>query len=408
MFESMETAPPDPILGLSEAFRNDPNPNKIDLSVGVYQDKSGHTPILASVKAAEARILKAESSKGYQPISGKAEYGAAVQALMLGEDHPIVCAGRAATAQTPGGTGALRVAADYLARKHEGTSVWLSEPTWANHPQIFAAASVPTRTYPYFEKSTNSLAFGRMIQTLQHVPAGDVVLLHGSCHNPTGVDPTPQQWEQVGDLLASRGIVPLVDFAYQGFAAGLEQDAAGLRGLGRKLSEMIICSSFSKNFGLYAERVGAVTVVGAEQAAAGAVFSHVKQCIRANYSNPPLHGAMIVLTVLNDPALRHQWEGELAAMRDRIHTMRRLFAKTLDEMGVKLSPDGGNRYLTEQNGMFSFSGLSKQHVDRLRHEHSVYIVGSGRINVAGMTTSNMGRLCEAIAGVVSASVQAAS
>ncbi|MEE9211858.1 MAG: amino acid aminotransferase [Phycisphaeraceae bacterium] len=396
MFESIDMAPPDAILGLTEAFCNDLNPDKINLSVGVYQDAHGRTPILACVKEAEKRILHQEQTKAYKPIQGSADYAVVVQALLLGPDHEIIANRRAVTAHTPGGTGALRVAADYLKKMHSKVTVWLSEPTWPNHPGIFQATGLPIKTYPYFDGATNGLAFDAMLAALRRVRAGDVVVLHGGCHNPTGIDPSPDQWERIAEVLAERKAVPLVDFAYQGFATGFRDDAAGLLRLCRPGCELFVCSSFSKNFGLYNERVGALTVIAGSTESAQKVLSQVKACIRANYSNPPAHGAAIVTTVLNDPGLRRQWEDEVKQMRDRINRMRKLFVETLTRKGVKADMS----FITRQHGMFSFSGLTQSQVQTLRDEHSIYIVGTGRINVAGMTEANMDRLCQAIAAVV--------
>ena len=401
IFESVEMAEPDAILGLTEAFRDDPNPRKINLGVGVYKDEHGKTPVLASVRAAEQRILEREQTKSYvSPLSGTAEYVAAVQQLLFGPDHDIITARRAMTAHTPGGTGALRLAGEYLRTTHPGTTVWLSDPTWANHMGIFDAAAVTTKRYPYFEPATNGLAFDAMMDGLDQVAAGDVVLLHGCCHNPTGVDPSVEQWGRIAELLKRRGIVPLVDFAYQGFAAGIEEDAAGLRTLCQSVPELLICSSFSKNFGLYCERVGALTIVADGPLTAQKVLSRVKICIRRSYSNPPAHGAQIVTTVLGDSRQLAHWQGEVQQMRDRINGTRKLFSESLDARGVRLSAEG-NEFIIRQKGMFSFTGLSRQQVETLRHDHSIYIVVSGgRINVAAMTESNMGCLCDAIAKVV--------
>lgn len=393
MFENVEVAPADPILGLTEAFNKDPNPQKINLGVGIYKDAQGKTPVLASVKEAERRLLEQENTKNYLPIEGDAAYASAVQTLLFGGG---LGHGAAATAQCPGGTGALRVVADYLKANHPGARVWLSDPTWPNHPSIFQAAGVATSVYPYFDPKTNGLAFDRMVDTLKGAAAGDVVLLHGCCHNPTGVDPTPEQWQVLARLLAERKLLPLVDFAYQGFAEGLDEDAAGLRKLVQQTGELLVCSSFSKNFGLYNERVGALTVLARSADAAAAVLSQIKVCIRRAYSNPPAHGGKIVATVLGDPALRKQWEGEVVEMRDRINRMRRLFVDTLEAKGAQRDFS----FIAAQKGMFSFSGLTKEQVERLRREHGVYIVGSGRISVAGMTEENMPRLCEAIVKVL--------
>jgi aspartate/tyrosine/aromatic aminotransferase len=396
MFQTMEMAPPDAILGLTEAFKKDTNPNKINLSVGVYQDSSGKTPILDVVKQAEIRLLDEEANKSYLGIDGLPAYGAQVQAMLFGEGHPLVTAHRAVTAQTPGGTGALRVAADFLQQKVGVGRIWCSKPTWANHPSVFKAAGLEVDTYPYLDQAGTGLDFDAMMSGIQRIPAGDAICLHACCHNPTGVDPTQNQWREIGQLLTRQGILPLVDFAYQGFGDGLEEDASGLRMLAELCPEMLICSSFSKNFGLYGERVGAMTAVADSAEAAQVVLSHVKICIRTNYSNPPKHGGAIVSTVLNDDQLRAKWGVELGEMRQRIRHMRQLFVDTLQEKGVERDFS----FIPQQRGMFSFSGLTPVHVDALRHQYSIYIVGSGRINVAGMTESNMDTLCEAIKAVL--------
>lgn len=389
-------APPDAILGLTEAFNNDSNPEKINLTVGVYKDAEGKTPILAAVKKAEERLLASESTKSYLPIDGSAEYGAAVQALLFGEGHEIIAGKRAVTAHTPGGTGALRVAADFAHEVNPKANIWLSEPTWPNHPGVFKAAGITVKTYPYYDSNDKCIAFDRMCESLNQASEGDIVLFHGCCHNPSGMDPSPEQWKALADLTAERKLVPFLDFAYQGFGSGIEEDAAGLRQFCGKGRELIIASSFSKNFGLYRERVGALTVVAGTQSAAAAVRSNLKKTIRVNYSNPPAHGGGIVTTVLNDPALRAEWEEEVQTMRSRINTMRKLFVETLKKNGVQQDFS----FLTRQRGMFSFSGLTKDQVLQLRSECAIYIVDSGRINVAGLTEANMPALCKAVAGVL--------
>jgi aspartate/tyrosine/aromatic aminotransferase len=398
MFERIEPAPADPILGLSEAFRTDSNPKKINLSVGVYQDATGKTPVLDSVRQAGKLVLERQKTMSYLPIPGSPAYAAAVQRLMFGEGHEVESSGRAATSHTPGGTGALRVAADLIHQQMPKATVWLTQPTWPNHPQIFAAAGVPTKSFPYFDAKTNGLAFEEAFAAIKKMPAGDIVLLHGCCHNPTGIDPTPEQWTKLADSIYAGGLLPLLDFAYQGFADGIAEDAVGLKAFARPGAELIVCSSFSKNFGLYCERVGALTVVAADKKGADTVQSQVKACIRANYSNPPAHGAELVTTVLGEPTLRKQWEREVAQMRDRINGMRQLLVKTLKAKGVP----GDYSFITRQRGMFSFSGLTPEHVKALKEKYAIYIVGSGRINVAGITTENVGPLCEAIAEVVKA------
>jgi len=396
MFENVQIAPPDPILGLTETFKADTNPEKINLSVGVYQDSTGKTPVLETVKEAEGRILEQENSKGYLAMTGEPIYCAQVQELLFGQGHEIIESKRAATAQCPGGTGALRVAGDYLNFVHPNAKIWLSNPTWANHNTIFAAAGVECEKYAYRDPETNGLDFDAMYESIKKIPKGDVILLHGCCHNPTGIDPTPEQWSKIGDLLAELGVLPLVDFAYQGLANGIEDDRTGLLELVKKVKQMFVCSSFSKNFGLYRERTGALTVVADDVKQASTVMSQVKLRIRYNYSNPPSHGGQIVATVLSDKDLKAKWFVEVADIRGRINEMRHLFVKTLKEKGV--TQDFSS--IIEQRGMFSFSGLTKEQVDRLREEYSIYIVGSGRINVAGMTPSNMDRLCEAIKSVL--------
>ncbi|HEY3394272.1 MAG TPA: amino acid aminotransferase [Lacipirellulaceae bacterium] len=398
MFEKIEPAPSDPILGLTEAFRTDPNPNKINLSVGVYQDASGRTPILESVRQAGRIVLERQKSMSYLPIPGSPAYAAAVQRLMFGDRHDAQTSGRAATSHTPGGTGALRVAADLIHQQLPKATVWLTQPTWPNHPQIFAAAGVPTKTFPYFDAKRNALAFEEALAAIEKMPAGDVVLLHGCCHNPTGIDPTPEQWQKLADAIYGRGLLPLLDFAYQGFADGIKEDAAGLHTFTRPGAELIVCSSFSKNFGLYCERVGALTVIAQDRQSADRVQSQVKAVIRANYSNPPAHGAELVTTVLGDAELRKIWEREVGEMRGRINGMRELLVRTLKSKGVP----GDYSFITRQRGMFSFSGLTPPQVEALKTKYAIYIVGSGRINVAGITEQNVGPLCEAIAEVVKA------
>jgi len=396
MFEKLTAAPPDAILGLTEAFKKDTNPKKVNLGQGVFVDANGRTPILQSVKTAEERLLAKESTKSYLPIDGLPEFQAATQRLLFGNTHEVISSGRAATAQAPGGTGALRVAADFVAKITPGATVWIGEPTWPNHPSIFKAANLQVKSYNYFDPATNGVDFASMIGALRNAAAGDVILLHGSCHNPTGVDLSPAQWQEVAAVISERKLLPLVDFAYQGFADGLSEDALGLHTVVKTGVDMLISSSYSKNFGLYNERVGALTVLGSDSNAAAIAMSHVKQAIRANFSNPPAHGGQIVTMVLNDPTLRNQWENEVAAMRDRINTMRHLFVETLNEKGVQRDFS----YIARQRGMFSFSGLTPDQVKALRDKYAIYIVGSGRINVAGMTESNMDYLCTAIADVL--------
>ena len=398
MFQSVQPAPPDAILGLTEAFKADPNPEKINLAVGVYKDEQGATPTLAAVTAAEKWLIDNEPSKSYLGIDGSSGYGMATRELLFGKDSDLVSNGRAVTFQCPGGTGALRVAGDYLANNHAGTTLWLSDPTWANHHAIFQAAGLPTQKYAYLDTQTNALDFDAMTKAFLEVKPGDVVLLHGCCHNPTGVDPTVDQWRQVAQHLKDIGALPLIDFAYQGFAVDVDADAAGLREVLSVCDEVLVCSSYSKNFGLYRERVGALTVVAADASQASAVQSQVKTAIRRNYSNPPAHGALVVEHILSDAGLTQQWLDELTQMRGRINGMRTALRQAIDSRGVHLNANG-NGFIEQQNGMFTMSGLTKEQVAKLKAEHAIYIVGSGRINVAGITPSNIDRLCDAIAAV---------
>ncbi len=396
MFESLAAAPPDAILGLTEAFRKDTRPGKINLTTGVYKDETGNTPVFGVVKEAERRLVEEETTKSYLAIDGAPDYSEAVKALVFGRDHEIVREKRAVTAHTPGGTGALRVAADLIKSQFSEATVWLSAPTWPNHPSIFSAAGVPVKTYPYYNAQGKCLDIDAFLDALRKIPAGDFVLLHGCCHNPTGMDPTPDEWETVAGIAEERGWTPLFDFAYQGLASGLREDAVGLLEFCQPGRELMVCTSFSKNFGLYNERVGALTLVAESQETAQVVLSQLKACIRSNYSNPPAHGSAIVTAVLNDVALKKRWEEEVGGMRDRIHAMRSLFVDTLKAKGVERDFS----FLTKQNGMFSFSGLTPEQVDRLREEFAIYIVRSGRINVAGMTPATMDSLCKSIAVVL--------
>jgi aspartate/tyrosine/aromatic aminotransferase len=396
MFEILSPAPPDSILGLNEAFRNDPNPAKVNLSVGVFKDDSGKTPILQCVKQAEQRLLSQESSKSYLPIDGIPEYDAAVREMLFGAGHEVLTSQRAVTAQTPGGTGSLRVAADFLKRSFPQARIWLTKPTWENHQNVFQSAGLQVEFVPYYEPAKLGIDFDAFAAALKSIPAGDIVCLHACCHNPTGCDPTLEQWRTIGDIIQNHGLLPLVDFAYQGFGDGLREDAHGLLELTRPGQELLVCSSFSKNFGLYNERVGALTLIASSPEAAKAALSHIKVCVRTNYSNPPSHGGAVVTAVLSDPALRAQWEQELAAMRQRIQRMRMLLVEKLRLKGVARDFS----FLLKQRGMFSYTGLTPMQVDTLKREFGIYIVNSGRINVAGLTESNLDVVVDALAKVL--------
>ncbi|MHC5086870.1 MAG: amino acid aminotransferase [Planctomycetota bacterium] len=392
MFEKLEMAPADPILGLTEAYNNDPNPAKINLGVGVYKDETGVTPIMTSVHKAEKIILDTEKSKGYLPISGAPAYGKVVRELLFGADDAYP----AATAHTPGGTGALRVAAQFLKKFNPNAAVWVSDPTWANHNGIFGDAGFEVKKYTYYNAEDRNLNFDGMRASMQQIPAGDIIILHACCHNPSGIDPTLDQWKQIAQMINDKKLLPLMDFAYQGLGRGLDQDAEGLQAVAAAVDEVVVCSSFSKNFGLYKERVGAITLKGASADDVNKAFSNLKIIIRRLYSNPPSHGGAIVTTIMNDAALRAEWEKEVAQVRGRIAEMRQLFVDTLKAKGVTQDFS----FLTGQCGMFSFSGLNPDQVKTLKEKHSIYIVGSGRINVAGMTQANMDPLCTAVAEVL--------
>jgi len=396
MFDTLEKAPDDPILGLNEAFNKEQNPKKINLGVGVYKDADGKTPVMAAVKEAERRLLEKETTKSYLPISGTKNYAAKVQGLLFGEMSEIMMLDRAVSAQTPGGTGALRVAGEFLRAINMKATVWVSDPTWENHHNIFRAAVLKVESYPYYNREKKTLDFEGMMKALDKAEEGDAVLLHACCHNPSGMDLDAEQWKAVAKLAKEKKFLPLFDFAYQGLGDGLEEDAKGLRTVASSVNELIVCNSFSKNFGLYNERVGAITIVGNSTGAAEIALGHAKQRIRANYSNPPSHGGAVVSTILEDKELRKQWQEELTAMRTRINEMRKLFVDTLKKKGAKRDFS----FITQQKGMFSFSGLSKEQVHKLRDKHGLYMVDSGRMNVAGMTESNMDAICEAIVGVL--------
>lgn len=396
MFENITAAPADPILGLADLFRADERANKINLGIGVYKDETGKTPVLTSVKKAELYLLENEVTKNYLSIDGIPAFAECTQVLLFGKDNAISQQQRARTAQTPGGTGALRIAADFLANNTAARRIWVSNPSWPNHKNVFQAAGLEVCEYRYYDAENHCLDFDALLASLESAQAGDVVLFHGCCHNPTGIDPTLEQWQTLAKLSQQKGWLPLFDFAYQGFARGLEEDAEGLRAFAATHQELLVASSYSKNFGLYNERVGAFTLVAADSDTANRAFSQVKATIRANYSNPPAHGAAVVATILSNDALRTLWEQELTDMRNRIQRMRQLFVNTLQEKGAKQNFN----FITHQNGMFSFSGLSKEQVLRLREEFAIYAVASGRVNVAGMTPDNMAPLCEAIVAVL--------
>ncbi|MGZ6274151.1 MAG: amino acid aminotransferase, partial [Candidatus Limnocylindrales bacterium] len=369
---------------------------KVNLAVGVYVDETGVTPVLGSVLEAERRLLEKAGAKGYLPIDGRPGFKNAVRDLVFAPDHEIVSSGRSATAQTPGGTGALRVAADFLLQTGSSRTIWLSEPTWPNHPQLFTMAGFALRTYPYLDASGRFVDVGGMLGALRSAVPGDVILLHGSCHNPSGVDPDAETWAAIANAVTERELLPIVDFAYQGFGFGLREDADWLTGLARPGLEFLVCTSYSKNFALYNERVGALTIVAADRDRAASALSHLKIAIRSNYSNPPAHGADIVETILTDPDLRARWEADLAVMRDRILGNRGALVEAL----VAANVPGDWDPIRRQRGMFALIGLTDEQVARLRAEFGVFVVGRGRINVAGLTAANLPRVVAAFKAVI--------
>lgn len=395
-FDDVQPAPPDAILGLTEAFKCDPNPDKINLGVGVYKDENGATPVLASVKEAERRLVGKETTKSYMPISGSGGYSTCVQAMILGT-HSVVGEGRCFTMHTPGGTGALRTGAELLRILDHQGSVWVSRPTWANHKGIFSTAGFEIKEYGYYDAATQGLDFERMMADLAGIPSGDIVLLHVCCHNPTGVDLSLDQWKEVADVAAEKGWLPFLDFAYQGFGTSVEEDREPVRVMADCVPAFFVASSFSKNFGLYRERTGALSAVLAGKESAEAVFSHAKTAVRRNYSNPPAHGGLIVEEILGDAELTAQWRNELDEMCTRIKSMRQLLVDTLSAKGVA----GDFSFITDQRGMFSFSGLTDAQVQFLKEKKSIYIVKGGRINVAGISEANVEALVDGIAEAMS-------
>jgi aromatic-amino-acid transaminase len=395
LFSTVELAPRDPILGMTEAFNADPNPAKVNLGVGVYFDEAGKLPILQCVLAAEKQMADAPKPRGYLPIDGIAAYDRAVQELVFGADSPALAEGRIATVQTLGGTGGLKVGADFLQRLNPRAQVLISDPSWENHRALFMQAGFDVQLYPYYDAATHGVRFDAMLAALQAAAPGTVVVLHACCHNPTGADLDAAQWAQVVQTVKARGLVPFLDMAYQGFGDGIQEDGAVVQPFLAAGLDFLVATSFSKSFSLYGERVGALSIVCESKDEAARVLSRLKVLIRGNYSNPPTHGAQVVATVLTTPALRRQWEDELAGMRLRIQRMRQALVQRLAEAGVK--QDMG--FILRQKGMFSYSGLSAAQMQRLRGEFGVYGIDSGRICVAALNERNLGPVAAAIAKV---------
>ncbi|MBW6495043.1 MAG: aspartate/tyrosine/aromatic aminotransferase [Burkholderiaceae bacterium] len=396
IFAAVELAPRDPIMGLTEAYNLDTRPNKVNLGAGVYTNEAGKVPLLAAVREAEKQRIEAALPRGYLPIEGIAAYNRAVQEMLFGADSPLLSGARVATFGALGGTGALKVGADFLRRINPQAGLWISDPSWENHRALFEAAGFKVQTYPYYNAATKGVRFDEMIAALAALPAGEIVLLHACCHNPTGVDIQPEQWQQVVAALQKSGAVPFLDIAYQGFGDGIEPDAVAVRTFAASGMNFFVASSFSKSFSLYGERVGALSIVTSDKDETARVVSQVKRVIRTNYSTPPTHGEAIVATVLADARLRALWEEELAGMRDRIRAMRSGLVERLKANGVTSDLD----YVVRQRGMFSYSGLSAAQVERLKTEFGVYAVSSGRICVASLNQGNLDTVAKAMAAVM--------
>ena len=395
LFKDVEMAPRDPILGLNEQFNADPNPAKVNLGVGVYFDDTGKLPLLQCVQAAEKMMMEAPKARGYLPIDGIAAYDKAVQGLVFGAESAAVKAGRIATVQGLGGTGGLKVGADLLKRMNPDAQVLISDPSWENHRALFESAGFQVGQYPYYDAPRRGIDFAGMLAALQGAAEGTIVVLHACCHNPTGYDITPEQWTQVIAAVQDRGLVPFLDMAYQGFGEGIAEDGAVIGKFMETGLDFFVATSFSKSFSLYGERVGALSVVCGSKEEADRVLSQLKRVIRTNYSNPPTHGAQVVALVLTTPALRAMWEDELAGMRVRIKEMRVALQSKLQAAGLKQDVS----FITRQKGMFSYSGLNKPQMERLRNEFGIYGVDSGRICVAALNTRNIDAVVSAMVEV---------
>ncbi|MBC8007406.1 MAG: aspartate/tyrosine/aromatic aminotransferase [Prolixibacteraceae bacterium] len=393
---AVQMAPKDPILGVTETFNADKNPQKVNLGVGIYYDDNGKVPLLECVRLAEAQLAKIAAPRSYLPIDGLPAYDRAVRELVFGADSLAVKENRVITVQALGGTGALKIGADFLRRLLPQAQVWISDPSWENHRALFENAGFTVNTYPYYDAASHGINFGAMLQSLKALPAQSIVVLHACCHNPTGVDLSAAQWTEVIDAVVSSGLIPFVDIAYQGFGDGIDADGEVVRRFAQAGCPVFVSNSFSKSFSLYGERVGALSVVASDAAQAARVLSQLKRVVRTNYSNPPTHGGQIVATVLTNPELRALWEIELGQMRERIREMRRQLAEKLN---ARL-PKSDFGFVTGQRGMFSYSGLSKSAVDRLREEFSVYAIDTGRICVAALNSRNIDHVTEAVAKAI--------
>ncbi|MDG1243987.1 MAG: aspartate/tyrosine/aromatic aminotransferase [Porticoccaceae bacterium] len=396
MFENLKPVAIDPILGLMVAFKADNRAEKIDLGVGVYQDDRGRTPVMASVKEAESRLMELETTKSYQGMAGDPDYNQRMMELLLGKDHSILSTGRVKSIQAPGGSGALRVGAEVIRRARPESKLWVGIPTWPNHIPLLGSAGFDIKQYPYYDMDARQVDTEKMMETLRQVPVGDLVLLHGCCHNPTGADLTNEQWDSIADLALERGFIPFIDTAYQGLGNGLDQDAYGMRMMAERLPEVIIASSCSKNFGLYRERTGSITFIAETSEQADIVVSQAMSTARSIYSMPPAHGALLVSMVLGDPQLRSQWETELEEVRLRIKSMRNLLCDSLENNAAGMDFS----HIKRQNGMFSFLGITTPQLERLRTEFGIYIVSSTRINLAGVNSNNIKHLTQSLLTVL--------
>ncbi len=394
-FDDVAALPADPLLGISALYAADQNPKKVDLGVGVYRDETGTTPIFASVKSAETQFLQQQSSKSYIPPAGYPGFIAGMDQLLYGS-HGVLQDKRVATVTTPGGCGALRLAAEFIKRRRPDATVWLSDPTWANHEPLLGDAGLKLAKYPYYNLAESSVMFDEMLDALRKISANDVVLLHACCHNPSGADLTEAQWQEVAEVAQQQGFLVFIDIAYQGFGRDLDADAYGVRLMAEKLPELVVASSCSKNFGLYRERTGALSIVASSTNSAAAIVTHLNKIARGIYSMPPSHGAGIVETLLNDDALRRQWYGELAAVRERITGLRNQLAAAVNQ---RL---GSERfaYIEKESGMFSFLGITPEQVTALREQYSIYMAGSSRINVAGLLPKDIDYVAESLVQVI--------
>lgn len=396
MFEAFEKLPDDPILGLTAAYNQDTNPNKIDLGAGVYKDESGHTPIFEAVKRAETLKLERETTKVYTGIQGDPVFCEQIQTLILGNDHPALKDGRSCAISAPGGSGALRVGAELINSWRQGAKLWVSKPSWPNHIPLLGTAGLSMKEYPYFDHQSHGIHSEQMLDHISGLGKDDILLLHACCHNPTGADLSMDHWKEITRLAQKNGFIPFVDFAYQGLGRGIEEDAEGIRHLAAAVPEIIIAYSCSKNFGLYRDRIGGLMIATEKKSSTDAALSHMKQIARRLYSIPPAHGAIITGMVLSDRGLRQSWEAELNGMSRRINTLREMFT---DNMEKKASSRDFS-FVKSQYGMFSMLGLSVEQVQRLRNEFSIYMVNSSRVNIAGINPGNIDYLTDSILAVL--------